>query len=173
MERYFFRGFLVFVCMFFAGCTQQARIDSALPEKRDVVYERHYSVSEEILTCLKDTRNLSAEQLEKALNKQKEVFIDESNAANRSRLICLSLARLDKSDSVEYAKDLMLDMLKVDSAPHPDVEGMLVLINKFQYLQQSRNAEIGRTQKQIEELKKKLEKLKSVEDIIKNRKNDY
>jgi len=173
VNRYFFSGFFVFVCIFLANCTQQTWMNNALPEKRHAVFEQHHSASEEILTCLKDTSDLSDEQIEQSFVQQKESFIKQNNTESRSRLICLSLARLDKPGSMEYAKNLMLDAVKTDACPQPDVEGLLVLISKFQHLQQTRNTEISRAQKQVTELKKKLEELKTVEEIIRDRKNDY
>ncbi|MBU0907980.1 MAG: hypothetical protein KKA54_03640 [Proteobacteria bacterium] len=163
--------FFIIICMLLASCIPQPTY-IIVPENQKVVVKTLHPPSEEILTCLDFSLSLPAEQLEEAFSKQKESFVAESTDANRSKLICLSLARLDKPDSLEYAQELMNDMQHIDKARYPDIKGLAALLSYFQYLQEKRIEEVGRAQQQVNELKQKLEELKSIDEIIKNRKDD-
>lgn len=172
-RRTIFTLFFVILCMLLASCTPQPTY-IIVPEnqKVEVKTKTLHPPSEEILTCLNYSLELPAEQLEEEFSKQKEAFVAESTEANRSKLICLSLARLDKPDSLEYAQELMKDMQPTDTARYPDIKGLAALLNYFEYLQEKRIEEVSRAQQQVNELKKKLEELKSIDEIIKNRKDD-
>jgi len=170
IRRTIFLLFFLTLCMFIASCIPQPTY-IIVPENQKVEVKTLHPPSEEILTCLDSSIGLPAEQLEEEFSKQKEAFIAESTEANRSKLICLSLARLDKPDSLEYAQELVNDMQQIDKSRYPDIKGLAALLSYFQHLQEKRIADVSRAQQQVNELKKKLEELKSIDEIIKNRKD--
>lgn len=171
IRRTIFLLFFLIPCMFIASCIPQPTY-IIVPENQKVEVKTLHPPSEEILTCLNFSLGLPAEQLEEEFSKQKEAFIAESTDKNRSKLICLSLARLDKPDSLEYAQELMNDMQHIDKANFPDIKGLAALLSYFQYLQEKRIEDVSRAQQQVNELKQKLEELKSIDEIIKKRKDD-
>ena len=177
-RRIIFLLFFLILCMLLAGCNPQPTTSCnpqptyiIVPENQKVEVKTLHPPSEEILNCLNFSLSLSAEQLEEEFIKQKEAFIAESTDEKRSKMICLSLARLDKPDSLEYAQELMNDMEQIDTTHYPDIKGLAALLNYFQLLQEKRIAEVSSAQKQVYELKKKLEELKSIDEIIQNRKD--
>lgn len=175
MKKYIRRTIILLLflnlCMLLASCNPQPTY-IIVPENQKVEVKTLHPPSEEILACLNSTLGLPAEQLEEEFIKQKEAFIAESTEEKRGKLICLSLARLDKPDSLDYAQELMKDMQQLNTLDSPDIKGLAALLNYFQILQEKRIAEVNRAQKQVNELKKKLEELKSIDEIIKNRKDD-
>ena len=170
IRRTIFLLFFLILCMLIASCIPQPTY-IIVPENQKVEVKTLHPPSEEILTCLDSSLGLPAEQLEAEFNRQKEAFIAESTETNRSKLICLSLARLDKPDSLEYAQELMNDMQQIDTERYPDIKGLAALLTHFQQLQEKRIEDVSRAQQQVNELKKKLEELKSIDEIIKNRKD--
>jgi len=171
LRRAIFLLLFLNLCMLLAGCNPQPTY-IIVPENQKVEVKTLHPPSEEILTCLNFSLGLTAEQLDEEFLRQKKAYIAESTEEKRSKLICLSLARLDKPDSLEYAQELMKDMQQINTVNSPDIKGLAALLNYFQLLQEKRIAEVNRAQKQVNELKKKLEELKSIDEIIKNRKDD-
>jgi hypothetical protein len=171
LRRAIFLLLFLNLCMLLASCNPQPTY-IIVPENQKVEVKTLHPPSEEILTCLNFSLGLTAEQLDEEFLRQKKAYIAESTEEKRSKLICLSLARLDKPDSLEYAQELMKDMQQINSVNSPDIKGLAALLNYFQLLQEKRIAEVNRAQKQVNELKKKLEELKSIDEIIKNRKDD-
>jgi hypothetical protein len=173
-NRMIFHLFFATNSMFLASCHQQPMYIME-PETQQIVQKIEVKTlhppSEEILTCLASSLDIPAEQLEGEFRKEKEEFIAESSNERRHRLICLSLARLDKPDSLGYAKELMNDMLLTETVQSPDIKGLAALLNYFQQLQEKRIAEVNKAQRQVNELKKKLEDLKSIDKIMKERKD--
>ena len=171
LRRIFFLLPFSITCTLLASCIPQPTY-IVVPENQKVEVKTLHPPSEEILTCLNTSLKLPAEQLDEEFNRQKEVFIAENTDANRFKLICLSIARLGKPDSLEYAQELMNDMQQIDAGRYPDIKGLAALLSYFQYLQEKRIEEVSRAQEQVNELKQKLEELKSIDEIIKNRKDD-
>jgi hypothetical protein len=169
-----FSLFTILISMFLAGCFHQP-VYIMEPEPQKVVEKVEVKTlhppSEAILTCLASSLGLPAAQLENEFSREKEAFIADGSKERRSRLICLSLARLDKPDSLGYAQELMNDMLQTETVQSPDIKGLASLLNYFQHLQEKRIAEVNRAQRQVNELKKKLEELKSIDEIMKKRKD--
>ncbi len=160
--------------MILASCYRQP-VYIMEPETQKVVEKVEVKTlhppSEEILACLASSFDLPAAQLASEISREKEAFIAGSSNERRSRLICLSLARLDKPDSLDYAQELMNDMLRNETVQSPDIKGLSALLNYFQHLQEKRIAEVNRAQRQVNELKKKLEEMKSIDEIMKKRKD--
>jgi len=173
-NRMFFLLFFAASSMFLASCYRQP-VYIMEPETQKVVEKVEVKTlhppSEAILTCLASSLDLPAAQLASEFSREKEAFIADKSDERRARLICLSLARLDKPDSLDYAQELMNDMLQNETAQSQDIKGLAALLNYFQHLQEKRIAEVNRAQRQVNELKKKLEELKSIDEIMKKRKD--
>jgi len=173
-NRMFFLLFFATGSMFLASCYRQP-VYIMEPETQKVVEKVEVKTlhppSEEILACLASSFDLPAAQLASEFSREKEAFIAEGSNERRARLICLSLARLDKPDSLDYAQELMNDMLQNETAQSQDIKGLAALLNYFQHLQEKRIAEVNRAQRQVNELKKKLDEMKSIDEIMKKRKD--
>jgi len=155
------------------ACCIQQPVEIIVPESRKekVRVSNLHPPTEQILTCLENSANLSTDELNNEYARTREDFIADRNDEKRIRLICLCLARLDEPDSLEYAQELMKDMEQFNATAYPDIRGLAALLNYFEHLQKKRVAEVNKARHEVNALKKQVEHLKNIEEIINERTN--
>ena len=171
IDRKLFLLFFLPLCIFLASCTGK-EVQIIASENQKVSVKTLHPPTERILTCLDQSLNLPKEQLEQDFIKAKQEFSKDRTNEKRLKLICLSLARQDATNSLEYAQELIDDMQNIQPAPYPDLKDLAALLNYFEHLQQKRVSEVNKAKEQVKQLKQQLEELKSIEKIISDRKND-
>ncbi|MFH1215590.1 MAG: hypothetical protein V1706_03710 [Pseudomonadota bacterium] len=160
------------LCMILAGCLQHPA-GITIPENRTekVRVKALHPPTEQILTCLENSSTLPPEELNTEFARTREDFIADRSDEKRIRLICMCLSRLDEPNSLEYAQELMKDMEHFNTTSYPDIRGLSALLHYFEHLQKKRVTEINRARHEVNELKKQLEHLKNIEEIISERNN--
>lgn len=170
-QRHLFITLLIALCTFLASCTLQPH--TIVPGNHKVsVKTLQLQPTSKILTCLAQVDTLSPDELDDALTKAQQAFIADSSDDARLKLICWTLAQQDSLRYLEYAQELMTDMQHIDSTPYPDMKGLAVLLNRFHQLHEKRLKDVHQAQQQVEILRTQLEKMKSIEKIISDRKQD-
>ncbi len=160
--------FLSVSCILFAGCTHKW-VGITPPQLTEVLELR--PATEQIFSCLDNKLKLTDEQRKAEFDRLKESFVVSQNNENRIELICLSLARQDEPELLQYAQELAEEMKHLETPSYPDINGLAALLNYFQHLQKKRVNDVNQARQQVNELKKQLEELKSIEKIINDRKN--
>ncbi len=172
LQRQLFFILMTTMCMLLASCTHQP-IHIIVPDTHKVsVKTLPPPPTTTILTCLAQANTLTADELDEALTKAQQAFIADSSNGIRLKLICLTLAHQDSSRSLEYAQELTTDMQRIDSTPYPDMTGLAILLNHFQQLHEKRLNDVHKARQQVDILRTQLEKMKSIEKIISDRKKD-
>lgn len=161
--------------MFIASCIpiqpREIKPVEILPPEPPKIEIRHvHPPTERIFTCLEHALTLSPVDKKRKFNTTKEAFIASNSNEDRLALICLSLARMEDADVLNYAEELIIDMQNTQQS-FPDMQGLTALLSYFTHLQQKRISDIHQAQQQIKALKIQLEELKSIEKILNERKN--
>lgn len=141
------------------------------PENQKITVKTLHTPTEQIFTCLELNSSLSTEELVEKFDQTQQDFSAANTEKSYYDLICLSLARRDSPQYLNYAQELLRDMRNYNYTAYPDVRGLTVLLNYFSQLQEKRVAEVEQARSQIDELRKQLDDLKSIEQIINDRKN--
>ncbi len=171
-QHHFFITLLATLCTLLASCSLQP-LHIIVPDNHKVsVKTLQPQPTAKILTCLAQADTLSPAELDEALTEAQQAFIADSSDDTRLKLICLTLAHQDSSRSLEYVQELMTDMQHIDSTPYPDMKGLAVLLNHFHQLHEKRLHDVHQAEQQVEILRTQLEKMKSIEKIISDRKKD-